>query len=341
MMRHHVLTFWIFAALALAAMPGIAAAQNDEPIDPTNATQLAREAEQAMADGEFERALELWEALRDRMPQSPQVPYNMGVAAYRNDDFERAAELFAQALSMTGDQKLRSDSAYNLGTSAYAQSLANDIPMVNPGANEQLDQASTELQRALEHYRQTLDISPEDVDARVNAELAYRRLQNLEAMKKQLQQTSPQQQQDQDQQQQEDQNENDQQQNQDQQNDQSQQQQDNPQQNPNEQQQQENQSDQPTSQSPADQQQQPQESPNEQPPDEDSETPSGGDQQDQEDQSAEPQPQQQPPSQPELDGMTRDEAERLLQMVRDKQRRRQEQKKRERASRLPPVDKDW
>lgn len=330
----------LIVACVSASVVWSAHGQSDAPIDDA---QLAREAKQALTNDDPQRALELLDQIRSRHPQLPEVPYNMGVAAYRSGDYERAAELFAQALSMTSDPKLRSDSAYNLGTSAYAQSLDAESPLISPNASQQLDRASSELRRALEHYRQALDLAPDNADARANAELAFRRLRNLEAMKKQLQQTQPQQQQmPQDQpQEQPDPQQQDQQQQPSEQSDDRRQQQPPQNQQPDQQTEQDQQTSsvppQPqSSQDPGQQQQQDSQA---------EQQPSGSARDDSEidpEELEQPEQANRPPSSPpDPEKMTRDEAERLLQMVRDQQRRRQEQRQRESAARRPPVDKDW
>lgn len=311
-------------------------------------SDLASDAEAALKNGDFDGAISKYDQLRKQLPHVPEIPYNMGVAAYRKGEYDRAAELFAQTLSMANDPKLRGDSAYNLGTSAYAQSLNPALNQMNPAATEQIDQASEELQRALEHYRQALDLTPKDADAAANAELAYRRLQNLEAMKREMQQMQnqpgeTQQNQNQDQQQQQQQQNDQNQQNQDQNNPQ-----ENPQDNPQQQDQQNSQDQQQNSANGEQDEQQPQDSQNaesqdQQEQDQQQQQAGAEEQQDEQNQS-ESSPQENPDpqqSQSGKEGMTKDEADRLLQMVRDKERKRQQQLQNKQHVKLPPVDKDW
>jgi Ca-activated chloride channel family protein len=270
-----------------------------------SAPDLLRQAEQAFADQRYGEAVDLYDQLRQRYPQEAQIPYNMGVAAYRQGDLARAAELFDQARVLAADPALRARSAYNLGTTAYRKSL--EQPQDPAEAQTQLQNATGDLEQALAHFREALDADPGDEDARANGELAYRWLEQL----KQMQQQQQQQQQDQSQEQPDQDQQQDQQQQQQQQGDEQQQEQ---QQQPQQQeagQDEQQQAQQQTEQQQATERQQAEAS------------------EDERDDEAERKP------------MSREEAQRLLQQVRDKDRRRQEELARREAGRHPPVDKDW
>ncbi len=264
-----------------------------------------KEAGRALEEKRYDDALKLYEQARALDPQAAEIPYNMGVAAYRKGDLDQAAQLFDQARMLATDPALRARAAYNLGTTAYRKSIAQ--PEDAPQAQAAMQQASNELSQAIEHFRETIDADPTDMDARVNGELAWRWLEQL----KEMQKRQPQQQQGQEQEQQQDQ----------------------------EQQQQQQQGQQ--QQGEAKQQQQQQEQAEDQP----GQGQEGEEQQ--EDQQANqaaqepPEPKEAPGDSAERRPMTREEAERLLQGVRDRQRQRQQELARQRNARKPPVEKDW
>jgi Ca-activated chloride channel family protein len=290
------------------------------PAPDRDGRDLVAAAQQAMTDGRFDEALDLYGKAGELLPLRAEIPYNMGVAAYRLGDLARAAELFDQARLLTSDPSMQARSAYNLGTTA-ARSALDSQEQDAAIAKTQMQDATDSLKSSLDHFRQAIEADPGDVDARANGELAWRWLQQLE---EQMEQQGQQQQdsgQDPDENSDENSDENqDQQQppqdNQDQGESQDQQQQDQPQPSPDEgDEQEEQQGDQ-------------------------------GEQQEQEEQQSTAQQQEQSqqderPDTSERKPMTLEEADRLLQNVRDKEARRREELARQEASRRRPVDKDW
>ena len=258
------------------------------------AVAKVREANAAYAAGDYPAALEAYEEAEVDCPECPEIAYNQALAHYRLRDFTRARELFNEALS-TRDLDLEARVKFNLGNVAYAQALEklSDLP-----------EAIENARRAITHYRDALDLDPEDVDARANIEIAQLLIKDLLDRQKQQQE---------------------QQQNQDQQQDQ---QCDNPQeqqQGQDQDQQGEDQQDQAGDED-QEQQQEPQ---------------ADGEQQEQETQQPQGEQEQSAAEQQEAREMTQEEAERLLQAVRDKEAKRREELARRRRARSVPVSRDW
>ena len=305
-------------------------------------------AESAMTSEDWPVAAAAWAEVGRLDPTLAGAAYNQGVARYRAGAFEKAAESFQKSAEL-GDANLAAQSMYNEGTARYAEALqrldaaapgGNDptakpalAPTADPLANpsppaDPMKETIKRVEDSLSHFRDAIDADQGNRDARVNAELAARLLRQLREVQQQQQDQQQQDQQPQDQEQQD------------------QQQQD-----------QQPQDQQPQDQQPQDQQQQDQQQQDQQP-------------QDQQPQDQEPQDQEQETQEPgtseEKDGesedatadgepssedadasaekprMTKEEAERLLQSVRDKERqRRQEKAKKDAAGPRTPVKKDW
>ncbi len=330
----------IAATVLLSLVVGVGKAADEE----VSARELIGEAAQAMEAGEFDRAIDCYGRMREALPEEAAVPYNLGVAHYRKGEFGRAAELFEEALTLARDADLRNRSTYNLGNSAYAQSLETLQDQSDPQQSmENIDTAAGRLEEAIKHYKRALAGDPEDEDARANAELSHRLLKELRELQEQMKQ----QQQQQGDQEQDEQSSGDQDQQQDQQP---------PEQQQGEQQQQDepqrDQQDQDQQQSP-EQQQQESESPEEQESEAQQQQSQEGEEQ-QEEQESQRQEQQQAAqteeqkqekegqqADTEQNEMSKEEARRLLQRVRDKERARREELAKQRQARHKPAEKDW
>jgi len=310
-------------------------------------------AESAMTSEEWSVAAEAWAEVGRLDPTLAGAAYNQGVARYRSGAFESAAESFQKSAEL-GDANLAAQSMYNEGTARYAEALqrlnaaspgAND-PTAKPALDPTADPLATpsapadpmketikRVEDSLSHFRDAIDADQGNRDARVNAELAARLLRQLREVQQQQQ---DQQQQDQEQQDQEPQDQEPQDQ---------------------EPQDQEPQNQEPQDQEPQDQEPQDQEAQDQEPQDQE---PQDQEPQDQEQEAQDPATSEEEegdsedataeeaPSSEEADEsaekprMTKEEAERLLQSVRDKERqRRQEKAKKDAAGPRTPVKKDW
>ena len=260
----------------------------------------------SMASEDWAKAADAWSEVERLDPTAAAAIYNLGVARYRDGDPQGAADAFERAARF-GDADLAARSMYNEGTARYAaalEQLGDDTEASDPKA---MQETIERVERSLEHFKDALDADQENRDARINAELAARLIRRLEEVQQQQeQQQQGQQQQDQ---QQQDQQQQDQQQQDQQQQDQQQQ----------DQQQQDQQQE--------DQEEQDQQKDSEQEDDAQA-TPSSSEASD-DAEASEPR-------------MTREEAERLLQSVRDKERQRRREKA-EAEERRPkkPVERDW
>ncbi len=272
--------------------------------------------------------------------------YNAGVSMYRASEFALARELFAAAAERA-KAGVAARSMYNRGTTSYAEALRamqdaqGASPAGSPGGSGQSPQSDImgatiqSLERSLRELKDAVRADPTDADARANAELAHRVLKELKQQQQQQQQSGDQ--------------------------DQEQNQQQDPQQNQDGQQQESGQGEQPN-----DQEQNGQQDPQQRPQDgQQSDSNREGDRNEKSDRTpeeeseskSEPKPEPKPASNPDAkptdetaqkaDGkatpkpMTRQEVERLLQRIRDKERARLlERMERERA-RTQPAPKDW
>ncbi len=324
----------IFASIVL----GFGVVQTSQGAE--SPTAAIKTAWQALKAGNYDQAIAEYEKARALAPASAEIPYNLGIAHYRKGEFDKAAEDFKQAMTLSRDGALRSQSIYNMGNAAYAKTLESLKQKQDPSKPaEQMKEATDLLKSALDNYKKAMDTNPSDEDARANAELSHRLLKQLQEMQKQQeqqQQQSGDDQKNQDQQQKQDQqDQNGQQGKKDQSQDQKQQSKD-----------QSQQSEQSESQKAdsEDQQQDKKQSAkaDDQPKDDTKEQPVASNEQKPSDEKplAE-QSKTEDKTDSQKHAMTKEEASRLLQSVRDKERKRRAELARREALKHAPAEKDW
>jgi len=160
------------------------------------------EANARVNSGDFDGALTRYAEVQQLAPESADLSYNMAVARYRKGEIAAAEPLF-QAAAASENDSLAAKARYNLGNCSYTSSLEL--------AEKDRPAAIEKLESAIENYRSSLAVEPNNADARANIELAAQLIEKLREEEKQEQEQQQQQQNQENQQQQ------DQQQNQDQQ----------------------------------------------------------------------------------------------------------------------------
>lgn len=295
--------------------------------DPTPPHELVAQANKALTDGDTTKALHLYDEADKLLPDTPEIAYNKGIAEYRKGDYTKATELFTKALS-TQDLALDAKARFNLGNCAYASALEQ---------KEDLQAAIDKLGEAIVRYREALEADPNDIDARANIERAQLLIKYLIDQEKQRQEQEKQKQEDQQKQDQSTQPSEDKQ----------------PSSQPESQPSSEKQDQQKQDQQQQDQQKQQGEQQDQQKQDEGQQ----GEQEKQEGQKKEGKPEAAEPQSGEQDkdqqqeqqqavpatqqAMTPEEAQRLLQMIRDKEQQRRDENARQMRIIQVPVDKDW
>jgi Ca-activated chloride channel family protein len=130
-------------------------------------------------EGKYEEAVAAYQRVVESGKASPQVHYNLGTALLALGRYDEADVQFQSALQGV-DPELRERTFYNLGNRFLQDGRAQ----------ADLQQQGALLDAAIEAYRRTLRIDPEDVDAKWNLEMALRERDENQ----QRQQSMPQQQ---------------------------------------------------------------------------------------------------------------------------------------------------
>lgn len=132
-------------------------------------------------NGKYAEAAAQYGSASQTLPGAAEIHFNQGNAAYKQQDYSKAHEHYTQALQ-TADRTLEGKVKYNLGNVEYQQALQN---LQRPQA------AMPHVRAAMTYYRDSLDVDPQQQEARYNLELSHLLLHKLQ---QEQQQQSPQQQ---------------------------------------------------------------------------------------------------------------------------------------------------
>ena len=123
--------------------------------------------------GNFDAAAQQYDAAAQALPDAAAVHFNLGNALFKRQRLDDAVEHYARALTTAapGPAGLEGRLKYNLGNVAYQRAL-----QTLPDAQ----QALSHLQSAMTYYRDSLEVDPQQRDARYNLELAHTLLRQLQ-----------------------------------------------------------------------------------------------------------------------------------------------------------------
>jgi Ca-activated chloride channel family protein len=121
-------------------------------------------------NGKYAEAAEQYGNASQMLPEAAEIHFNQGNAAYKQQDYDKAHAHYTQALQTT-DRTLEGKVKFNLGNIEYQQALHN---LQQPQA------AMLHLRSAMTYYRDSLDVDPQQQDARYNLELSHLLLHKLQ-----------------------------------------------------------------------------------------------------------------------------------------------------------------
>ncbi|MBF0620197.1 MAG: tetratricopeptide repeat protein [Candidatus Omnitrophica bacterium] len=131
--------------------------------------------------GDYKASGEKYEAAQAKSPEDAVIAYDMGAALYKAGDFDGAAHKFQQAL-LSDDEKFKGSVHYNLGNTLYQQGLSSE--------DRDAEAAIKKLEEATPHYDKAIEADPKALDAAGNRDFVR---QEIERLKKKLEQQKQQQ----------------------------------------------------------------------------------------------------------------------------------------------------
>jgi len=138
---------------------------------------LVEHGNDAFKAGKYKEALQFYHSAETDLPESPELEYNMACALSQDGVYEEAVERYTKAMNAQ-DINFEAGTHYNLGNTHFRME---------------------DYQSAIQSYQNSLELVPENVDAKYNLELARKKLK--EQIKPQEKEQEQQQQQQQEQEQ--------------------------------------------------------------------------------------------------------------------------------------------
>lgn len=136
----------------------------------------ASRGEEFFQAGEYDQAGKYYrQALKDA-PDNPRLHFNLGDTAYRQKNYAQAIAEFNEALK-TDDLGLQAKSYFNRGNALFFQ--GKSAQKTDPENTIQL------WQQSLDSYKASLELHPDDADARRNLEHVRKKLEKLKQKEKQ------------------------------------------------------------------------------------------------------------------------------------------------------------
>lgn len=130
-------------------------------------------AERAYTAEKYEKALELYQEAQTRNPDSDTLAYNLGNTLYKLGRFDEAAGQFGKILEKESPA-LTPRAVYNTGNTLFQMGRQT--------------QSQEFLKQALEAYKQSIFLDPDDEDPKYNYELTRRLLKEQQQQQQQSQQ---------------------------------------------------------------------------------------------------------------------------------------------------------
>jgi Ca-activated chloride channel family protein len=148
-----------------------------------NASFAAAPGLDAYRQNKFPEAHQEFEKTLKEHPQThaaDKIEFDAGAAAYKMKDYGKALNSFSQAL-LSPDTGLQSRSHYNLGNTLYQRGEAQ----------KKDDEKLKDWTNALQHYEQSLKITPDNKEAKENLEYVKRKIEELKQKRDQQPPPSP------------------------------------------------------------------------------------------------------------------------------------------------------
>ena len=133
-------------------------------------------AEKAYLEGDYSRAETEYREEVAKLPENPQLQFNLGTAAYKGGKYDEALNAFQAALNVQ-EIALQNQGYYNMGNTLYRQGQGTE--------KSKPQDTIKKWETSIQAYEGALKLNSEDKDAAFNRDFVKKRLEELKKQQKQ------------------------------------------------------------------------------------------------------------------------------------------------------------
>jgi Ca-activated chloride channel family protein len=171
---------FVFVTLAFLLDPRLALAATG------SAREILRQGNRLYGDSQYGEAVNKYNEVLVEQPQAVEPKFNKANSYYRLDDLGEAMDLYQEVAAESKDMALVAKAKYNLGNCFFQRGTKQ--------RDSNLQKALEDMQTSISHWRQVLDLDPQNQKAAKNIEVARLTIKDLlDQIKKQQEQQQKQQ----------------------------------------------------------------------------------------------------------------------------------------------------
>ena len=130
-----------------------------------------KKANEQYQNEEYEAALKSYMDIQVERPGEPILDYNIGNTLYHQNRYDDAVEHYEKVI-LNGDGSLQAQARYNIGNSMYRKGLQSE-------SSGNLQEAIEQMKAGLEYYKQALPAHPDDQDIKYNIEFVQNEIKRI------------------------------------------------------------------------------------------------------------------------------------------------------------------
>ncbi len=138
----------------------------------------SKQAAKAYIEGDYDQSIQKYAEAQLDHPESQALFYNIGNAQFRKKKYDDAIVAFKKAL-IGNDASIAAKSYYNLGNAEFRKGEFS----IQSGKQEGIE----DYREAMAHYKKSLEVTPDNKDAKRNIEVVQARIKELLDRQKQKQ----------------------------------------------------------------------------------------------------------------------------------------------------------